>query len=87
METTHGPGSLFQRVVAASGLAAVIAAPAIRRALSRAGVEPMFMTGSDLDKALPSIQTSLLVYLPPGRVVEQMRVLEGLARNVNSGGR
>jgi hypothetical protein len=71
---------LFDRVVAASGLAAVIAGPAMRRALSRAGVDPASMTALDLERALVSIETSLQVYLPPSRVTDRMQALRGLAR-------
>ena len=82
-----GPTSdepLFQQVVAVSGLAPVIAAPAIGRALTRAGVEPSRLTARDLDKALPSIETSLNVYLPAARVSERMQALRNLARVAES---
>lgn len=72
--------ALFQRVVAASGLASVIAAPAIQRALLRVGVDPSTMTTRDLDRALPSIEASLGVYLPPARVAEQLQALRNLTR-------
>lgn len=75
---------LFQRVVAVSGLAAVIAAPAIGRALARAGVEPSRLTPRDLDRALPSIEMSLNVYLPAARVSERMEALRSLARAAES---
>jgi hypothetical protein len=76
MAVSHA--SLFQRVVAASGLAEVIAAPAIRRAVVRAGVDPESMTSRDLEKALPAIEACLHVYLPPARVQTQIEALRRL---------
>jgi hypothetical protein len=72
--------SFFDRIVAASGLASVIAPSALRRALVRVGIDPSSMTSRDLAGALPSIEKSLSVYLPTQRVSENMRAIRALAR-------
>ena len=51
MEPASSP-PLFDRIVAASGLASVIAAPSIRRALTRVGIDPATMALRDLEIAL-----------------------------------
>src|SRR4051812_45565383 len=83
MESKRAAG-LFERLVAESGLASVIAAPAMRRALSRAGVNPATMTGSDLQSALSFIETSLHVYLPPEHVAQRMKILQELVASLSS---
>ena len=72
--------NFFERIVAASGLAPVIASSALRRALVRVGVDPTSVTSRELATALPSIEKSLSVYLPNHRVAENMRALRALAR-------
>jgi hypothetical protein len=74
-----GDSGFFERVVAASGLAPVIAGPAMRRALTRAGVDPATMTSQDLAQAMASIETSLRVYLPNDVVAKQLEALRLLA--------
>jgi hypothetical protein len=72
--------TFFDRIVAASGLASVIAPSALRRALVRVGLDPTSVTSRDLASALPSIEKSLSVYLPSHRVSENMRAIRALAR-------
>src|SRR5262249_41073136 len=62
---SSGPVSaVFARVVAASGLATIIAETALQRACHRAGVEPRAMTTLDLQRALPDIERALGMFLP-----------------------
>jgi DNA-binding response OmpR family regulator len=71
--TTSGQGSgqgpadtsVFAKVVAASGLAPIIAETAIVRACQRAGVEARAMSATDLLRALPDIERSLSMFLAP----------------------
>jgi DNA-binding response OmpR family regulator len=58
-------GTLLARVVAASGLAAIIAETAILRACQRAGIEARTMSLADLQAALPDIERSLGTFLAP----------------------
>ena len=55
--------TVFARVVAASGLARIIAEAAITRACARAGVDAERMTASDLARTLPEIERSLGMFL------------------------
>jgi hypothetical protein len=71
----------FERVVLTSGLAQVIAAPALRRALLRAGVDPSRMTSRDLLRAMEAIEISLRVYLPSESVAQRVEALRLLARS------
>jgi DNA-binding response OmpR family regulator len=68
--------SLFQQVVAASGLSSVIGPSTISRACRRAGVEPLSMCPEDLIRALPAIQDTLRVFL---NEVEQQRRINTIA--------
>jgi len=75
----NASASLFDEVVDASGLAAVIAPYAISRLLVRAGVtSPRALTPEDLAGALPEIEEGLSVYLQGEdlqRAVEALRRL------------
>jgi len=75
---------LFHRLVVASGLASVIATPALRRALTRAGVDPDQLTPRVLLGALDSIEKSLTVYLPSDRVARHMAVVRALTRDAST---
>ena len=68
----------FHRIVALSGLAPLIAVPAIRRALARANIEPGTVGPGDLPRVLPSIETCLLVYLKPTEVAARLEALRKL---------
>ncbi|AUX21503.1 uncharacterized protein SOCEGT47_019890 [Sorangium cellulosum] len=56
-------GSLFDQVVAASGLSSVIGPSTIIRACLRAGIEPRSMSPEDLHRALPAIHETLRLFL------------------------
>ena len=56
-------GSLFERVVAVSGLSSVIGPSTIVRACRRAGIEPRSMSPEDLHRALPAIHETLRMFL------------------------
>jgi hypothetical protein len=73
--------AFFDRVVAASGLASVIAVPAVRRALIRAGVDPERLTSRDLESALGSLEKALNLYLPTDQAAAQMNALRSLTRS------
>jgi len=72
--------SLFDVVVASSGLASLFASEVIRRACNRAGVNALSLTCDDLVRALPAIRQALSVYMPPGDVQKHMRAIEKLAQ-------
>ena len=55
--------AFFQRVIDASGLSDVIAAAAVTRACSRAGLDPGRLDGGNLRRALPFLETTLRLYL------------------------
>jgi DNA-binding response OmpR family regulator len=61
--TSAVPGSLLDQVVAASGLSSVIGPSTIARACRRAGVEPRSMSPADLQRALPTIQETMRLFL------------------------
>lgn len=65
----------FHRIVATSGLAPLIAVPAITRVLRRANIEPSTVERSDLPKLLPSLEACLLVYLEPSEVAARLGAL------------
>jgi hypothetical protein len=72
-------GSLFDEVLAASGLAPVIAATVVERALSRAGVNPTTLTRRTLQRALPELQSALGVYFDNEEVRARMRRIRMVA--------
>jgi DNA-binding response OmpR family regulator len=55
--------SLFDQVVAASGLSSVIGPSTIVRACRRAGIAPRSMSPEDLHRALPAIHEALRLFL------------------------
>jgi DNA-binding response OmpR family regulator len=75
------PGSLFQRVLAASGLSSVIGPSTLSRACRRAGVEPGSMSPEDLDRALPAIQETLRVFLHEDEHRRRFDAIAALARS------
>ena len=72
--------TLFDAVVASSGLAPLLAPEVIRRACARAGVHAAIMTPADLVRALPTIRQSLAVYMDPEEVHRHMRIIERLTQ-------
>jgi DNA-binding response OmpR family regulator len=58
-------GRVLARVVAASGLAQIIAEAAITRACARAGIDAEAMTEADLGRALPDIERAIGMFLDP----------------------
>jgi DNA-binding response OmpR family regulator len=61
----RGDGRVLARVVAASGLAHIIAEAAITRACARAGIDAEMMTEADLGRALPDIERAIGMFLDP----------------------
>jgi len=72
-------GSLFDAVVATSGLAPLIGPEVIRRACARAGVHGVILTATDLVRSLPAIRQALGIYMSAEEVQRHMRAIEKLA--------
>ena len=64
--------SLFEQVVQRSGLSPVFARGTIQRAFARVGVDAAKMRRDDLERALPSLQAALGVFLPPQELKERL---------------
>jgi hypothetical protein len=71
--------TLLDEVVAASGLAPVIALTVVERALSRAGVNPTTLTRRTLQRALPELESALAVYFDDEEVRTRMRKIRMVA--------
>ena len=57
-------GSVFDEIVARSGLSPLFARNALERAVKRAGLDPTRMTRSDVPTALPEIERTLQTFVP-----------------------
>ncbi|WP_394837589.1 hypothetical protein LVJ94_11840 [Pendulispora rubella] len=79
MQLDSQNGTLFDAVVATSGLALLIAPEVIRRACLRAGVHASLSTPADLARAIPAIRQALAIYMNPEEVHRHMRAIEKLA--------
>ncbi len=78
--TGLGTVKLFDRVVARSGLPAVIASTTISRACSRANVDPEKLDARSLAQALPAIRDALRVFLTEHETRKFMVEIEELTR-------
>ena len=76
---TDEPESLLDRVVAQSGLMALIAPYTIRRLLIAARVSPQELTPEELRRVLPQLEPGLAVYLDPEQLEQAMERLRWLA--------
>ncbi len=65
--------SLLEQVANVSGLARPFALASIRRAFTRAGLDPERVTRGDLPRALPHIRQVLEIYLNAPEVAERMK--------------
>lgn len=74
------PGTVFEKVIAVSGLSEVFARGTIKRACSRVGVNAETMTASELARALPSIEQALGVFLPADQKDGRMQAIRALTR-------
>jgi hypothetical protein len=54
---------VLEDIVGQSGISPIFAKTVVKRALERAGIDPMSMRASDLEKALPELERALTVYL------------------------
>jgi hypothetical protein len=70
--------SLFQQLIAASGLSPIFARTTMKRACERSGVAAEHLTRDDLIKALPSIRQALETYLAPHMVEDRIRAIRRL---------
>ena len=70
---------LFEAVVEASGLMALIAPFTVSRLLVAAGVSPRELTRDDLSRSLPELEHGLGVYLDAEQLQEAMANLRRLA--------
>ncbi|MGK3971108.1 response regulator [Sorangium sp. So ce118] len=77
-------GSLFERVVAVSGLSSVIGPSTIVRACRRAGIEPRSMSPEDLHRALPAIHETLRMFLNEEDSERGIAAISMLAREAAS---
>jgi hypothetical protein len=74
-------GSLFERIVSASGLTPVVAPYTIRRLLLRENVfPPEQVTTEQLEQALPNLLAGLRVYLARGEHEAAAQRLQALLR-------
>lgn len=71
-------GALYQKVVAASGLSALMARTIIGRALSRVGVTHDTLDPASLLRALPHIRESLLAFMSPSETRQRVDAIAGL---------
>ena len=72
--------SLFDQVVQRSGLSPVFAKGTIQRAFARIGVDASKMKRDDLERALPTLQAALGVFLPPHELKERIHDIGRLCR-------
>jgi hypothetical protein len=75
----NASASLFDDVVAASGLLSLIAPFTVSRLLIAAGVTPQALTRADLARALPDLEKGLGVYLDEDQLAEARSRLSRLA--------
>ncbi|WP_394826933.1 hypothetical protein [Pendulispora albinea] len=71
--------TLYERVLAASGLSRIFVDGVLRRACSRANVNVDTMSPEGLRKALPFIEESLRIYLAPSEVDRRVGAIRKLA--------
>lgn len=75
----NASASLFDAVVEASGLVALIAPFTVSRLLVAAGVSPQELTPGDLERALPELEKGLAVYLAGDELERSLASLRRLA--------
>ena len=71
--------ALFDQVVRASGLVALIAPFTVSRLLVGADVSPRDMTPSDLQRAIPELERGLAVYLSEPELADALSKLRELS--------
>ena len=76
----NASATLFDEVVQASGLVALIAPFTVSRLLVGAGVSPQALTAADLATALPELEKGLAVYLGEDELRTAMDALRALAQ-------
>lgn len=69
----------FDLLVRESGLPSLIAAPALRRALARGGVDADQAQVSEISSLVPLIESTLRVYLSDEKAEESLRRLRALS--------
>ena len=75
----NASADLFEAVVEASGLVALIAPFTVSRLLVGAGVSPQELTTADLEAALPELEKGLSVYLSDDELDQAVTNLRRLA--------
>ena len=75
----NASASLFDSVVEASGLVALIAPFTVSRLLVSAGVSPQDLTREDLAGALPELEKGLSVYLSEDELRSALGAMRELA--------
>ncbi|HVM68239.1 MAG TPA: hypothetical protein VM204_00180 [Gaiellaceae bacterium] len=71
--------SFLDEIVAASGLAPLLAPFTVTRLLIKAGVTPATVDADGLRRALPELEHGLAVYLSPEQLEEALARLRDLA--------
>lgn len=77
------PPSLFDQVVAASGLNEIVAPFTISRLLLRADAQPDQLRPEDLARALPELERGIRVYLTDEEAAEAVDKLRALAHHAS----
>ncbi|HWH04951.1 MAG TPA: hypothetical protein VNT23_00780 [Gaiellaceae bacterium] len=77
--TAKTDSRFFDEIIAASGLAPLVAPFTITRLLIKAGVTPARVDAAGLQKALPELERGLAVYLAPEQLEEALARLRDLA--------
>ena len=76
---------LLGDVIAACGLARVLAEPAVMRACKRADVDPESMMAADLVPVLPQLEKTLRLFLKPPELAERLEVIAQLGTAAGRG--
>lgn len=76
--TAQQAALLYQRVIAASGLSALMAKTLINRTFHRLGIDPTMLTPANLAQALHPIQETLRTFLPAGEYSQRIAGIAAL---------
>jgi hypothetical protein len=78
-DTADAGSPLFDQLVEASGLAAVVAPFTVSRLLVRADVRPETLTPQELTRALPELESGIAVYLRGDELDRALSAVRALA--------
>lgn len=77
--TTRLTATVFDQVVAASGLSDLVARSSMEQVCRRCGIDPSSMTTSDLARAMPEIVAALTLFLSSEKAAEARDLLDIIA--------